>query len=638
MAPNVKSERRRRAQIKVLLGKQKDTVVEAYFGILDGYKPGVTKTPEALLSLEGNVFPENIQVTELQIFIDSLNSMKVELDRYSQSIDTVQEFEELSEEEAIADEHFQEYIANKRDYEKYLSCYKILEKAREEYQHHLEAQRKQLEQQNAQTENGAVGRHQRIDTGLKPGELAATASIADFRTWRKGFEDYFNSNQMVNLSARDQRAHLRSCLSPEVIRTMEILLGIGDDEKVEDVLGKLQKHYSEVINLMTRRVHFQRCTQKPGEKFSDYFVRLRMLGDDAELDCLSYDDRLAGQIVCTASNPDLQAELLKLKDHSLAAVKATCLAWESAEDNQQALQEEPSVTVAATSTYQKLKKQRKEDKTSPRKQKSFKRCSRCGREQHEDNQKCPARDKECFSCGKTGHFAGVCRSKVEEDNENCDSEIAVKTVTLQGGRSAPKATVTIKKGRQSPFKVDVHPDTGADESLIPAHWLKKYGIRIDKAKQRLIRAAGGVKLRCLGATTLDVKWLHHRAIITAYVTPDIRDSMLSWHALVKLGMIPETFPYSPEDAHRYSARAGQAVPTTSKEGRMGRRWQKRMPSQAKSRIDKWTWRSKGSPTEESHGREHLRKGCQARLVRRMSPGQSGEERVQTPAMKGQPQC
>lgn len=37
-------------------------------------------------------------------------------------------------------------------------------------------------------------------------------------------------------------------------------------------------------------------------------------------------------------------------------------------------------------------------------------CQYCGSQKQHVHKDCPAREKECFSCGKLGHFAKVCRS------------------------------------------------------------------------------------------------------------------------------------------------------------------------------------------------------------------------------------
>lgn len=43
------------------------------------------------------------------------------------------------------------------------------------------------------------------------------------------------------------------------------------------------------------------------------------------------------------------------------------------------------------------------------------RCSRCGRLQHQEFEKCPALDRTCHRCRRLGHFQTMCKAKVEKD-------------------------------------------------------------------------------------------------------------------------------------------------------------------------------------------------------------------------------
>lgn len=161
----------------------------------------------------------------------------------------------------------------------------------------------------------------KVLSALKPDELVANSSLTDFKQWRLQFDDYYNANGMENFGHREQRAHLRSCLSVHVQNTLVHLLDIDDTNTVQDTLNALQQYYEEALNLMTRRLHFQQCKQEPGETFSDFLIRLRLLGDNAELDNLSYEDRLASHIVAFIHDKDLQKELLKMDDYEFKHIK-----------------------------------------------------------------------------------------------------------------------------------------------------------------------------------------------------------------------------------------------------------------------------------------------------------------------------
>ena len=42
---------------------------------------------------------------------------------------------------------------------------------------------------------------------------------------------------------------------------------------------------------------------------------------------------------------------------------------------------------------------------------SLDKCMRCGKQEHQKGQRCPAKNAKCKACHKIGHFHKVCQSK-----------------------------------------------------------------------------------------------------------------------------------------------------------------------------------------------------------------------------------
>lgn len=242
---------------------------------------------------------------------------------------------------------------------------------------------------------------------------------------------------MESFSNGEQRAYLRSCLSSKVIQTLELLLDVKDDEPVASVLDSLEKYYGSIVNLMTRRFHFQRCVQKPGERFSDFLIRLKILGDNSELDALSYEDRLAGHIVCSVHDKLLQTELLKMDNHDLLSVKSKCMAWEAAADNQKAL--EYNVVTAHTST------QKPTDQGASKSRQMVEvpsnSCHWCGNPKRHARQVCPARSARCLVCNRMGHFDKVCFTK-ERSTAPVTEESEDEAINRHNGKSIDSTVST----------------------------------------------------------------------------------------------------------------------------------------------------------------------------------------------------
>ncbi len=98
-------------------------------------------------------------------------------------------------------------------------------------------------------------------------------------------------------------------------------------------------------------------------------------------------------------------------------------------------------------------------------------CYRCDSDKNLANsKKCPATNKICTSCGKTGHFAKVCHS-----GQKCEvKEIVIPELTMLFLKDAVpverKIMCTVELGtspNRKPFEMIV--DTGSSVSLLAAH-------------------------------------------------------------------------------------------------------------------------------------------------------------------------
>ncbi|KAG1656367.1 Transmembrane channel-like protein 5 [Nymphon striatum] len=387
----------------------------------------------------------------------------------------------------------------------------------------------------------------RFLTTLKPDDLEIDTTLSDFKRWRKQFEDYYYANQMERMNHAEQRAHLRSCMSLKVQNTVIHLLEVNDAANVVEVLDHLQIYYRAALNIMTRRLHFQQCVQKSGETFSDYLIRLRLLGDNAELDNLSYEDRLASHIVAFIHDRDLQKDLLRMDSHDFKSVKEKCLTWEASNRNQLGMNmfTNSSTAINQISTYKKNKRRihplRRDSKID-------KHCYRCGVIFNVDHiNKCPAKEAICKNCGIKGHFQKVCsRPKYGSDIPVKSHAIQVCVAKSLQERSPPTAEVFVSRstGNSAKIKTTILPDTGATECLVADTVAKKWNIPINRSNIRRIVAANGSELRCLGSMDVRIDWYGRSIVATFFVSPDVSNTVLAWHVLIDLDMIPKEFPLS----------------------------------------------------------------------------------------------
>ncbi|QQP54221.1 Uncharacterized protein FKW44_006983 [Caligus rogercresseyi] len=372
-------------------------------------------------------------------------------------------------------------------------------------------------------------------TTLKPDTLEIDATIAQFRNFRIQFDDYYTANRMELLPIREQRAHLRSCLSSKVQETIKHLL--------EDALDK---HYSESLKVIT--------TLLP--KFSEYLVRLRLVGDSAELKNLPYEDVLASHIVANVSNKVLQKELLKMEEHDFKSVKAKCLAWEASDRNQSSMSQPGSISTNKISSYKqdKMQKVRSRSKSRSKFEKTgestnarsdqsskSKSCFKCGGIYHSRDD-CPAKNARCIHCGIAGHFVKVCNKKARGQKRVETITVRTHHIERHGGRSSPLATVRISTDEINWSEVNFLPDTGTGECLANDALLENLGIEYDTTQKCIISAANGSSMECLGSVEIYFSYYGFKVQSTVHVTPDVSDFLLAKHTMEDLGMIPKSFP------------------------------------------------------------------------------------------------
>ena len=95
--------------------------------------------------------------------------------------------------------------------------------------------------------------------------------------------------------------------------------------------------------------------------------------------------------------------------------------------------------------------------------KTEKKCTRCGKGQHPPGTQCPARETTCFKCNRKGHYSAQCFSKSVAGitEEPADKDGAFMGVVETTAEKSWTATIVVQ-GKPIIFKLD----TGAEVSAI----------------------------------------------------------------------------------------------------------------------------------------------------------------------------
>jgi hypothetical protein len=420
----------------------------------------------------------------------------------------------------------------------------------------------------------------RINEALKPERLTIDATLAEFRAWQTNFDLFHSSNHMDKFPSDEQQGYLRSCLDLKLSQLLSTKVDsstpLYGNNGCIDVLRQI---FLQIVPVLTRRYNFFKCDQKSGEKFSDWFLRLQLEGQEAELSTIDEDYLYVLRLVTGTNDKRLREEFLRQSNPSRDNLYKIGIAWESASLIETSLESSMSKSSIATIARRSPSSSRQRSQSRSQRKQSFsskssftnvsdlkEKCPGCGQQNPSHRRReCPTFSKFCNSCGRRGHFQSVCTGgrfvsnrrphedfrlqKASKAKAIETSVIRVKTCNQnEFNKSTPLLSVIVVPCSGKPFSMQALPDTGATESLISSDLVSTYGISLKKSRKLNIVAGNDTKLNCLGVVQLKVylesdKTRKFGTEISAFVTDDLTDEFLiSWHHLISLGVIPKSFP------------------------------------------------------------------------------------------------
>ena len=313
-----------------------------------------------------------------------------------------------------------------------------------------------------------------------------------------------------------------------------------ETDKIACYLEKFKEHISPSVNPVFARYMFHKRDQSVHESVEQYITAIRVLVKDCDYPVTTINDMVRDRIVCGILSPKIREKLLS-EGGTLVLSKAIEIA-RAHETTQAQLS-----TMADVSKNVNIKQEI--DSLHKRKQHQSayasqpKQCYFCGG-QYDPNHRCPAKGKICSSCGRSNHFARVCRSKpvhaVESGNASQIDQVFINTLfvgsvgNIKG--SQPTAEIIVNK-QESKIKFKI--DTGAEANVMPVDLFQKIVPRPElKETKQILVAYGGTRIPVLGICMLSCTY--NKATTGRYeffVVKTKAMPILGYEACVDMGLV-----------------------------------------------------------------------------------------------------
>lgn len=267
-----------------------------------------------------------------------------------------------------------------------------------------------------------------LQSRIKPFDVSIETSRlpTEWETWKLDLESFFLAHGVAKQS--DKRAQLAYLGGPGLQELLRHLPGINQvphvtiDPPYYDVAIKCLDQYFEPFRRKTYERHlFHQIVQQPGERFTDFVMRMRKQIARCSYDPSVVDELIADRIAQGCASEELRTKLLQ-KDRTLDEVLT--LGTSLAESHQQSkklgrpiTRHEPEVYAVSNRPFRNDQQPMKRQfGFQPRYQPKYNQTNRfscygCGRRGHiHGSSECPAKHTNCAACGKVGHWAKRCYS------------------------------------------------------------------------------------------------------------------------------------------------------------------------------------------------------------------------------------
>lgn len=236
--------------------------------------------------------------------------------------------------------------------------------------------------------------------------MEATNLKEEWEMFEQGFDLFITATDSGDKPEATRVAMFLSAIGAEARRVYNsfVFATEADKKKLEKVKDKFKDYCTPRKNEVFERYKFFELTQASGESIDSFAAALRLRAKDCGFGDQT-ESLIRDRIVFGCVDARVKERLLREDNLTLKSALDICRAAEVSKAQMKVMKNDTysSTTVAAavSGTYNRRQLSVNNDSC----------CRQCGNPPHETAQTCPAKNQTCRRCGKSNHFARMCRSK-----------------------------------------------------------------------------------------------------------------------------------------------------------------------------------------------------------------------------------
>ncbi len=374
-----------------------------------------------------------------------------------------------------------------------------------------------------------------------------TNTSARWSLWMERFNTYLRAMNITDNVRK--RAILLYQVGDEVYKIFKTLPDTGTDDDYNAAVEALTKHFEPAKNRLYQTYLFRQAKQQENETIDAFHTRLRQLAKHCEFHDEDFEIKL--QIVCNGKSSRIRKNALRQPEIKLADMLIEGRKCETSSAQAIGIENKSEIPV---NTINKMEKETKK-------------CFSCGFNYPRTDRPCPAKDSTCNKCGKSGHFARVCKkpsqggaerklrhqpgmqwqkNKPEKSSEKKHARYVEKEISDNDSSDSEYAYAIGDKKLNTTVKVKINSvdtkvlvDTGASVDLIDAKTFDKLknAVKLTKTNTKIFPYGSNKPLPMKGEFQATVESKSRYTVTKIYVLDGTGGNLLSAKTAQELNLV-----------------------------------------------------------------------------------------------------